>query len=292
MLSDERLEWLLSHLRRIPHVEFLRIGSKVPAALPQRITPALVRMLKRYHPLWMSIHFAHPDELTPEVAQACARLADAGIPLGSQTVLLAGVNDNVETMKRLLHGLLTLRVRPYYLYQCDPVSGSAHFRVPVEKGLEIIQQHNPNVQSLRDVSRVLLYEYQAKLGENLFIKCLYVVEEIARTQQAAALLQASHLKGFGKLMYETHWGLSRAYEVSCEELDLLVSIAEEDQNEVIGSRMMGGGFGGCTINLVKKGQIQIFEEKVRQKYFTTFKKEPDFYSVKLSDGVQAVYPKG
>jgi len=138
-LSDEKLEWLLSRLRRIPHVELLRIGSKVPVVLPQRITPALTRMLKRYHPLWMSIHFTHPDELTPESSQACDRLADAGIPLGSQTVLLAGINDDVATMKRLVHGLLKIRVKPYYLYQCDPIFGSAHFRTSVEKGLEIIQ---------------------------------------------------------------------------------------------------------------------------------------------------------
>lgn len=139
VLSDDKLEWLLSRLRRIPHVEFLRIGTKVPAALPQRITPALVRMLKQFHPLWMSLHFTHPDELTPAVAWACNRLADAGIPLGSQSVLLAGVNDKVDTLKRLFLRLLQLRVRPYYLYQCDPVSGSAHFRVPVAKGLEIMR---------------------------------------------------------------------------------------------------------------------------------------------------------
>lgn len=137
-LSDERLEWLLSRLRRIPHVEFLRIGSKVPAVLPQRITSDLVRVLKRYR-LWISIHFTHPEELTPEVGEACGRLADAGIPLGSQTVLLSGVNDDLETMRGLVHGLLRIRVRPYYLYQCDPISGSAHFRTPVEKGLEIIK---------------------------------------------------------------------------------------------------------------------------------------------------------
>lgn len=137
-MNDERLEWILSRVRAIPHVEFLRIGTKVPAVLPQRITPALTRMLRRYHPLWMSIHFMHPTEVTPEVNQACSRLADAGIPLGSQTVLSAGVNDNVETMKQLVHGLLKSRVRPYYLYQCDPISGSSHFRTPVEKGLEII----------------------------------------------------------------------------------------------------------------------------------------------------------
>jgi lysine 2,3-aminomutase len=138
-LSDEKLEWLVSRLRRIPHVELLRIGTKVPVVLPQRITPELTKMLKSHHPLWMSIHFTHPDELTPEVSQACGRLADAGIPLGSQTVLLSGVNDDVETMRRLVHALLKIRVKPYYLYQCDPISGSSHFRTPVEKGLEIIK---------------------------------------------------------------------------------------------------------------------------------------------------------
>ena len=138
-LSNERLSWLLSRLRRIPHVELLRIGTKTPVVLPQRITPALIHLLKRYHPLWISIHFTHPDELTPETAQACNRLADAGIPLGSQTVLLKGINDDVDVMKRLVHGLLQIRVKPYYLYQCDPILGSAHFRTPVEKGLEIIK---------------------------------------------------------------------------------------------------------------------------------------------------------
>jgi lysine 2,3-aminomutase len=137
-LSDERLDWVLTSLRQIPHVEFVRIGTKMPAVLPQRITPELCRMLKKHHPLFMSLHFIHPDECTPESFQACTRLADAGIPLGSQTVLLKGVNDEVETMKTLVHRLLMMRVRPYYLYQCDPISGSAHFRTPVSKGLEII----------------------------------------------------------------------------------------------------------------------------------------------------------
>jgi lysine 2,3-aminomutase len=138
-LSDERLDWILTSLRQIPHVEFIRLGTKMPAVLPQRITPELCRMLRKHHPLWMSLHFLHPDECTPESFQACTRLADAGIPLGSQTVLLAGVNDNVETMKNLVHRLLMMRVRPYYLYQCDPISGSSHFRTPVAKGLEIIE---------------------------------------------------------------------------------------------------------------------------------------------------------
>jgi lysine 2,3-aminomutase len=138
-LDDDRLEYILGRLRKMPHVEFLRIGSKQPVVQPMRITPALTRILKRYHPLWMSLHFTHPDELTPEVAEACARLADAGIPLGSQTVLLKDVNDNVETMTKLMQGLLRNRVKPYYLYQCDPISGSAHFRTPVSKGVEIIR---------------------------------------------------------------------------------------------------------------------------------------------------------
>ncbi len=138
-LSDEQLEWLLSRLRKISHVELIRIGTKAPVVLPQRVTLALTRMMKRYHPVWMSIHFTHPDELTPEAAQACERLADAGIPLGSQTVLLAGINDHVDTMKLLMHGLVKMRVRPYYLYQCDPILGSAHFRTPVSKGLDMIR---------------------------------------------------------------------------------------------------------------------------------------------------------
>ena len=138
-LSDEQLEWLLSRLREIPHVEFIRIGTKAPVVLPQRITLNLTRILRRYHPLWISIHFTHPEEITPETSQACSRLADAGLPLGSQTVLLRNINDDPEVMKRLVHSLLKNRVRPYYLYQCDPISGSAHFRTSVAKGIEIMK---------------------------------------------------------------------------------------------------------------------------------------------------------
>jgi lysine 2,3-aminomutase len=137
-LADHKLEYLLGRLRAIPHVEFVRIGSKVPVVLPMRITRPLVRILKTYKP-WLSIHFTHPRELTPEVTESTARLADAGLPLGSQTVLLKGINDDIAVMKRLMHGLLQRRVKPYYLYQCDPITGSAHFRTPVEKGLEIIR---------------------------------------------------------------------------------------------------------------------------------------------------------
>ena len=138
-MSDAMLEQLLGALRKIPHIEIIRIGTKAPVVLPQRITPQLVRMLKKYHPLYMSIHFTHPDELTPDVFRSCSMLADAGIPLGSQTVLLAGVNDEPDVMKRLMQGLLRFRVRPYYLYQCDPINGSEHFRTSIDKGLSIIR---------------------------------------------------------------------------------------------------------------------------------------------------------
>jgi lysine 2,3-aminomutase len=138
-MNDSRLEYLLSNLRSIKHIEILRIGTKVPVVLPQRITPGLVSMLRRYNPLFMSLHFTHPDELTPETRKACEMLADAGIPLGSQTVLLKGINDDPAIMKSLMQKLLTVRVRPYYIYQCDLIPGSSHFRTTVEKGIDIIE---------------------------------------------------------------------------------------------------------------------------------------------------------
>ena len=138
MLSDKTLESLLSALADIPHVEFIRMGTKAPVALPQRITPSLLEILHRYRPVWMSINVTSKDEITPEAAQACQRLADAGVPMGSQTVLLRGVNDSVDEMREMMQALLQIRVRPYYLYQLDPVAGTSHFRVPVSKGLEII----------------------------------------------------------------------------------------------------------------------------------------------------------
>ena len=138
-IGDDKLDYLLGRLRAIKHVEFIRLGTKAPVVMPMRVTRALTRMLKKHHPLWMSIHFTHPKELTPEVTESTARLADAGIPLGSQTVLLKSINDEVATLKSLYHGLLMRRVKPYYLYQCDPISGSSHFRTSVAKGLEMIE---------------------------------------------------------------------------------------------------------------------------------------------------------
>jgi lysine 2,3-aminomutase len=137
-LTDDALENILSVLRLIPHVEIIRIGTKTPMVLPQRITPTLIKVLKRYHPLFISVHASHPRELTLEAKTALERLAGAGIPLGSQTVLLKGINDSPAIMKRLMHKLLMARVRPYYLYQCDPVRGTSHFRTSAAKGLEII----------------------------------------------------------------------------------------------------------------------------------------------------------
>jgi lysine 2,3-aminomutase len=139
LFSDAKLDALLTRLRAIPHLEFLRIGTRIPIFLPQRITPELCAVLKKHHPVWMSVHANHPRELTAEVREALGRLVDAGVPLGNQSVLLAGVNDNVETMRELVHKLLLCRVRPYYLYQCDLIRGSSHLRTPVARGIEIIE---------------------------------------------------------------------------------------------------------------------------------------------------------
>ncbi len=140
LLENERLEEILSRLRAIPHIEILRIGTRVPVTLPQRITAGLLRMLKKYHPLMMSIHFSHPREITEAVRRACNDLADSGIPLGSQTVLLKGINDKPQIMKKLMHELLKIRVRPYYIYQCDLAMGTEHFRTSIATGVQIIEK--------------------------------------------------------------------------------------------------------------------------------------------------------
>ncbi|HEY6091592.1 MAG TPA: KamA family radical SAM protein [Gemmatimonadales bacterium] len=139
LLSDRRIDEICKRLRAIPHLEVLRIGSRVPCHLPERVTPELCAILKKYHPLYINTHFNHPDELTPAAVKALGMLADAGIPLGCQTVLLRGVNDDPEVMKLLMQRLLTARVRPYYIYMCDQVAGAEHFRTTVEKGLEIVK---------------------------------------------------------------------------------------------------------------------------------------------------------
>jgi len=140
ILEDEQLESLLQRIRAISHVEFLRIGTRVPVTLPQRITEKLVNMLKKYSPLWISIHFNHPKEITKRCKIACDMLAESGFPLGSQTVLLKGINDRPYIMKKLMHELLKIRVRPYYIYQCDPVKGTQHFRTPVAVGINIMEK--------------------------------------------------------------------------------------------------------------------------------------------------------
>jgi lysine 2,3-aminomutase len=190
LFSDAKLDALLTRLRAIKHIEFIRIGSRVPIFLPQRITPELCRMLQKHHPLWLSIHTNHPRELTTEVRDGLALLANHGVPLGNQSVLLRGVNDNAEVMKSLVHKLLMCRVRPYYLYQCDLIQGSSHLRTSVADGIEIIEQlrgHttgyaipqfvidapggggkvplNPDYVLLRDEQRVLIRNYEGKTFE-------------------------------------------------------------------------------------------------------------------------------
>lgn len=139
MVSDAKLESIIKKLREIPHVEIIRIGSRTPVVCPQRITDSLTEMLKKYHPIWLNTHFNHPKEITPESIAACEKMANAGIPLGNQSVLLKGVNDCPNIMKRLVHGLVKMRVRPYYIYQCDLSQGLEHFRTPISKGIEIIE---------------------------------------------------------------------------------------------------------------------------------------------------------
>lgn len=144
-MGDSKLESIISRLRAIKHVEIIRIGTRVPVVLPMRITPELLAMLKKYHPIWINTHFNHPKEITPEAVKSCADIVEAGIPLGNQSVLLRGINDDVNTMKELLLKLVKARVRPYYLYQCDLSQGLGHFRTHVEKGVEIIQALTGNI---------------------------------------------------------------------------------------------------------------------------------------------------
>ena len=190
LFSDAKLDALLTRLRAIKHIEFIRIGSRVPIFVPQRITPALCQMLQKHHPLWLSIHTNHPRELTTEVRDALALLANHGVPLGNQSVLLRGVNDNADVMKSLVHKLLMCRVRPYYLYQCDLIQGSSHLRTSVADGIDIIEQlrgHttgyaipqfvidapggggkvplNPDYVLVRDEQRVVIRNYEGKTFE-------------------------------------------------------------------------------------------------------------------------------
>ncbi len=148
LVSDARLEYIISELRKIEHVGIIRLGSRTPVVMPQRITNDFVNMLKKYHPVWLNTHFNHPKELTPESAEALRKLADAGIPLGNQSVLLRGVNDCVNVMKKLVKRLIALRVRPYYIYQCDLSKGIEHFRTPVSKGIEIIEGMRGHISGL------------------------------------------------------------------------------------------------------------------------------------------------
>jgi lysine 2,3-aminomutase len=148
MLDDKSLSRILTGLRAIPHITIIRIGTRIPVTFPGRITPELCTMLKKHHPLYINTHFNHHDEITSESGAACALLADAGIPLGNQTVLLKGVNDSVDTMRSLMTGLLSIRVKPYYLHQMDLVQGTAHFRTSVRSGLEIVRGLRGHISGL------------------------------------------------------------------------------------------------------------------------------------------------
>jgi galactokinase len=158
-------------------------------------------------------------------------------------------------------------------------------REACEEGVEVMKKNNSSIHSLRDASFGDLENAKSYLSEDVFTKCHFVISEIDRTRRAARFLKEGALNDFGKLMYETHWGLSKEYEVSCKESDFLVALASENEN-ILGARQMGGGFGGCVIHLIRRGEVPEYSSKVKEKYIATFKKEPDFYSVNLSDGVK------
>lgn len=158
-------------------------------------------------------------------------------------------------------------------------------RESCETAVRTIAHRYPDVKSLRDVSLMMLLAFQDQLGDDVFVKAKYVVDQIEITQRAARFLKEGNISEFGKLMFMTHWGLSKSYDVSCKELDYLVELAESLKDTVVGSRMMGGGFGGCTISLIRKDKVDYWKGYVHEKYFATFKKEPDFYLVNLSQGV-------
>jgi len=181
LLSDDKLDSILSRLRAIPHVEMIRIGSRVPVVLPMRITSGLLRVLRKYHPLYLNTHFNHPDEITAQSAKACERLANAGIPLGNQTVMMRGINDDPQVMKRLMQKLLAIRVRPYYIYQADMVQGTNHFRTTVEEGLNVIRALRGHTSGMAVPAYVidapggggkipLLPDYLQSLGEDVVLK--------------------------------------------------------------------------------------------------------------------------
>jgi galactokinase len=197
--------------------------------------------------------------------------------------------------RNLTHRILPMNLIGYEILLIDSkvkhsLASSAYNdrRRACEEGAWVMGKTFLDVHSLRDVSRTMLFEFKDRLSKDVFEKCHFIVEEMERTQQAARLLMAGDIKNFGDLMYQTHWGLSKSYEVSCEESDLLVTLAEQHREYVPGARQMGGGFGGCTINIVRTDYKENFTREIQKKYFASFKKEPDFYSVNLSDGVHSV----
>jgi galactokinase len=234
-----------------------------------------------------------------KMAQYAEReFAGANVGIMDQYASLFGEKDSALLLdcRSLTHEVLPFDFPFYSIVLVDTKvkhtlagSGYNERRETCEEGVRIIRKSHPEILSLRDVTAPILLEQRDKLGEDIFVKCLFIVEEIARAQTAGALLKEKNITGFGSLMFQAHWGLSQAYEVSCAELDHLVMLAEEDKQMVAGSRMMGGGFGGCTINLVSKDQKEKFIDKTRKNYFATFKKEPDFYSVTLSQGVHQIH---
>jgi galactokinase len=225
----------------------------------------------------------------------------AGVNCGmmDQYACLFGEPDSLLMLdcRSLTHQTLAFPLKEYSLMLVDTkvkhTLGSSAYnerRASCEEGLLGVQKMNPLVKSFRDITSAMLAQAKDQLSDETYKRCAYVIQEMERVQKTSQAIASGNLTEVGRLLYESHAGLSKQYEVSCAEADFLVSLAEEDKKAVLGARMMGGGFGGCTINLIDQGKESAFKEKVRSKYFAQFKKEPDFYSVKLSAGVRQINP--
>ncbi len=251
MLSDAQLDWILTELRKIPHVEVIRIGSRMPVVLPYRITDDLVNMLKKHHPVWLNTHFNHPYEITQSSKKALAKLADAGVPLGNQSVLLAGVNDCPIIMKRLVQMLVANRVRPYYLYQCDLSEGLTHFRTSVGKGIEIIE----NLQGHTSGFAVPTYVIDAPGGGG---KIPIMPNYLISWSDNKVVLR--NYEGIITTYQEPDSYRSVACTHSCDACDLQLDLGERQETKSIGiSRLLSDD--DEAISLIPENNIRLTRRK-------------------------------
>ena len=247
MLPDDYIDWILSELSKIDHVEVVRIGTRTPVVLPQRITPNLINILKKYKPLWVNTHFNHPREITNSSRQAIAKLADSGIPLGNQSVLLAGVNDCPRIMRSLVHKLVANRIRPYYLYQCDLSEGLSHFRTPVGKGIEILESLIGHTSG--------------------FCVPTYVIDAPGGGGKIPVMPNYLISWSTNKVVLRNYEGVITTYKEpdsyeanfcdrECDDCDLMLSLEDADERKSVGIEKLLADHDE-TISLVPEGKCQI-----------------------------------